>query len=164
MRISPRLRLAAIAVGCFCLLGFGAILQQWQHIEPCPMCIMQRYAFLIVGVIALLGAMHNPARIGQRIYAGLLVLAAGTGLGIGARQSWLQWFPPKFLECGPDLEYLLNSFPLGQALPKIFAGSGDCAQVDWTFLGLSIANWAVLCFAAIIIIALTLLLQRRARV
>ncbi|MCL2657326.1 MAG: disulfide bond formation protein B [Betaproteobacteria bacterium] len=162
MRISPRLRLATIAIGCFCLLGFGAILQQWEHIEPCPMCIMQRYAFLIIGVIALVGAVHNPARIGQRIYAGLLVIAAGIGLGIGARQSWLQWFPPKFLECGPDLEYLLNSFPLGQALPKIFAGSGDCSAVDWTFLGLSIANWAVLCFTAIIIIALTLIFQRRA--
>ena len=163
MPFSPRLRLAAIALVSLGLLGFGAILQQWKHIEPCPMCIMQRYAFLAVGVIALVGALQNPARMGQKIYSVLIVLAAGTGLGIGARQSWLQWFPPKFMECGPDLEYLLNSFPLGQALPKIFAGSGDCSQVDWTFLGLSIANWAVIWFAIFIVAAVTVLLQRKRR-
>ncbi len=162
MPLSPRLRLAAIALAAFGLLAFGAFLQQWKHVEPCPMCIMQRYAFLAVGLIALVGALHNPAKTsGRWLYALLIVIAAATGLAIGARQSWLQWFPPKFMECGPDLEYMLNSFPLGQALPKIFAGSGDCSQVDWAFLGLSIANWAVLCFSAMIAVAASLFFGRK---
>ncbi len=161
MPITPRQRFAAIALASLGLLAFGAVLQQWKHVEPCPMCIMQRYAFLVVGVIALIGVLHNAGRVGQRIYAGLLVIAAGIGLGIGARQSWLQWFPPQFLECGPDLNYLINSFPLGEALPKIFAGSGDCSKVDWAFLGLSIANWAVVWFAILIAIAVTVLLQKK---
>lgn len=158
--LTPRQTLTLIAAICFGLLGFGLILQNWQHIEPCPMCIMQRYAFLVTGVIALLGAAHGAW---PRFYALLATLSAMTGAGIAVRQSWLQWFPPKFVECGPDLEFMLNGFPLGKALPMIFAGSGDCAKVDWTFLGLSIANLAALWFAACIVLALSVFWRLRRR-
>ncbi|WP_341678417.1 disulfide bond formation protein B [Niveibacterium sp. SC-1] len=162
-KFSPRQRLGAVALICIGLLGFGVVLQQWKHVEPCPMCIMQRYAFVAVALFALIGATLRLPLGGQKTLAALSTLAGLIGLGIGVRQSWLQWFPPKFLECGPDLEYLINSFPLGQALPKIFAGSGDCSRVDWTFLGLSIANWAVIWFAICAVITLSVVFARNPR-
>ena len=79
---------------------------------------------------------------------------------MAARQSWIQWFPPAVSECGPGLEYMLDSFPLSSALPMIFRGAGDCSLVDWTFLGLSIANWSFLCFAVILVAALVTLTRR----
>ncbi len=142
------------------LLGFGLYLQHVVGLEPCPMCIMQRYAFLIVALIALVGGLHGPARSGSRVYAALIGLGALTGATIAARQSWMQLYPPEIPECGPGLEYLLESFPLGQALPMIFRGAGDCVAVDWTFLGLSIANWSLLTFTATIVFALWMLLRR----
>lgn len=162
-RLPFRLLALLLFAVCAGMLAFGLYLQHAKGIEPCPMCIMQRYAFVVVGLFALIAALHNPRGRGGQLYAGLIGLAAATGFGIAARQSWLQWFPPKYVECGPDLEFMMNSFPLGQALPMIFQGSGDCAKVDWTFLGLSIANWAGLWFAAIFVMALTVLLQRRER-
>ncbi|GAA5177272.1 disulfide bond formation protein B [Niveibacterium umoris] len=162
-RFSQRQRFSAIALFCFALIGVGLILQVLKHVQPCPMCIMQRYAFVAAGALAVLGALHNPLGRGGQIYAALISLTALTGAGIGARQSWLQWFPPQFVECGPDLEFMMNSFPIAQALPMIFQGSGDCAKVDWTFLGLSIANLAVIGFTVVLGIALSVVLQRRER-
>lgn len=161
VRTSARLRFAAVALFCFSLIGFALILQSVEHAEPCPMCIMQRYAFAIAGLIALVAALHNGTGRSRRVYASLLGITALTGFGIAARQSWLQWFPPKFAECGPDLEFMLNSFPLGQALPKIFQGSGDCSQVDWSILGLSIANLSGLAFIALTAVSFSILVQLR---
>ncbi|WP_417070083.1 disulfide bond formation protein B [Niveibacterium terrae] len=157
-RTSDRLRFAAVALLSFALISGGLILQKIEHIDPCPMCIMQRYAFVIAGILALIAALHNR---GSKIYATLLGLTSLVGLGIAARQSWLQWFPPKLAECGPDLDYMLNSFPLGRALPMIFQGSGDCSIVDWTFLGLSIANYSALAFTAVTVVAVSILLRGR---
>ena len=151
------LALFATAIG---LLGFGLYLQHVQGLEPCPMCIMQRYAFLVVALIALVAGLHGPTRAGSRTYAALIGLSALTGGGIAARQSWMQLYPPEIPECGPGLEFMLESFPLGQALPMIFRGAGDCVAVDWTFLGLSIANWSLLTFCATIAFALWMLLRR----
>ena len=124
------------------------------------MCIMQRYAFLVVALLALLGGVHGPKRRGSRIYAALIGVAALTGASIAARQSWMQLYPPAIPECGPGLEFMLGSFPLAEALPMIFRGAGDCVAVDWTFLGLSIANWSLLTFTATIMFALWMLLRQ----
>jgi disulfide bond formation protein DsbB len=149
----------ALFVVCAALLAFGLYLQHVVGLEPCPMCIMQRYAFIAVGLIALAGAVHGPGAAGSRLYAGLIGLVALDGGGVAARQSWMQLNPPAIPECGPGLEFMLESFPLAEALPMIFRGAGDCAAVDWSFLGLSIANWSLLCFAAVILLAGWLLLR-----
>ncbi len=154
-----RIPFLALFVVCTALLGFGLYLQHVVGLEPCPMCIMQRYAFVVVALIALIAGVQGPKLIGRRIYAVLILLAALTGAGIAVRQSWIQLYPPAFAECGPDLEFMLDSFPLAEALPKIFGGSGDCSAIDWTFLGLSIANWSLLCFSATAIFAGYLLLR-----
>ena len=161
MRISSRWVFLLVFLACAGLMGYGYYLQHWQNLEPCPLCILQRYAFIVVGVVALVAAVHGPGRVGQAVYGLLVALAAGAGGGIAARQTWLQHNPPNVLDCGPDLAYMLNSFPLSQALPKIFKGEGDCAKVSWTFLGLSIAEWALVWFVLFVLAGLYLLIVRR---
>ena len=139
--------LFAFCIGEFC---FGVFyLQMVKGVDPCPMCIMQRYALLGVGLVALIGALHNR---GVWVYGGLITLAALAGGGVAARQSWLQLYPPSIMGCGPGLEFMLENFPLSELLPRLFRGEGDCSTVDWTFLGLSVANWGLITFAAIVIV------------
>jgi disulfide bond formation protein DsbB len=151
--LRPRPIYLAVFLACAALMAFGFYLQHAKGLEPCPLCILQRYAFVVCGLIAVVAAMHGPGRVGAWIYGFLLVLAAGTGAGIAGRQTWLQHNPPLALDCGPDLEYMINSFPLGEILPKIFKGEGDCAKVVWKFLGLSIPEWALVWFIAIVMAA-----------
>jgi disulfide bond formation protein DsbB len=149
--LQPRWLMAAAFLACAGLIGFGLYLQHALGLEPCPLCILQRYAFVAAGLVALAAALHGPGRLGQRIYAGLLAAVALAGLGVAARQVWLQHNPPPVAECGPGLEYMLESFPLTQLLPALFQGSGDCAKVVWTFLGLSIPEWALACFSGLVV-------------
>jgi len=138
---------AAIFVACALLLGIALYLQEEVGLEPCPMCILQRYAFTVVGIVALVGAIHGPRGVPLKVYGALLVLLAIAGGGVAARQSYILHFPPLTSSCGTDLEFLVNTFPISQALPKIFSGSADCAAVHWRLLGLSIAEWALVWFA-----------------
>jgi disulfide bond formation protein DsbB len=151
--LRPRLIYLAVFLACVGLMGFGLYLQHVEKLEPCPLCIFQRYAFVVTGLIALIAAIQGPRKIGTWIYSALLMLSSGTGAVIAGRQSWLQHNPPNILECGPDLAYMLDSLPLGQVLPKVFKGEGDCAKVAWKFLGLSIPEWALVWFVLFIIAA-----------
>ncbi len=153
---APRRVFAFLSVTCLAMLAFGLYLQHSKGLEPCPMCIVQRYALLSVAIIAgLLSASGN-----KRVRFGglfVLLLAAGFGAFVAARQSWLQWYPPEVATCGRDFYGMIENFPLQRAIPMIFRGSGDCSAIDWTFLGGSIANWAFLVFAATVLLALLML-------
>lgn len=155
----PRRVMGGIALVCVALLGFGLYLQHVVGLEPCPMCIVQRYALVLVALLAAATALAGKPGWHR---AGLLSVAAVAVFGafVAARQSWLQWNPPEVLTCGRDFYGMIESFPLKRAVPMIFRGSGDCSAIDWTFLGLSIANWSFLCFSAIALAALALLLRR----
>lgn len=155
----PRRLLAFIALACIALLAFGLYLQHAVGLEPCPMCIVQRYLFILVALAAGIGAALPAAA--TRWVGGLMALLSFTGAGVAARQSWLQWFPPEITTCGRDLFGMIESFPLKRVIPMVFRGSGDCSAVDWTFLGLSIANWSFLNFVLVGVIGLALLLRRR---
>ena len=89
----------------------------------------------------------------------LLILLAGFGAYVAARQSWLQWYPPEVATCGRDFYGMIESFPLQRAIPMIFKGGGDCSVVDWTFLGGTIANWSFLCFSGIVLVSLALMIR-----
>lgn len=154
MRPTSRVVFAAVFLTCAGLLGFGLFMQHVIGLEPCPMCILQRYAFVAIGLVGLAGAIHAPATIGTRAYSGLLLLFALLGGGTALRHSFLQRFPDPSTSCGVELEYLVNTFPLSQALPKIFAGTGECAKVTWRFLGLSTPEWALVWFLIFAAIAL----------
>jgi len=148
MRIPIRAVFAAILVGCAAMLA-GAIFYFQEQLgrDPCPMCILSRYSFIAIGVVALVGLIHGPRGRAPKVYASLIALFAVAGIGISMRHSYLQHFPPATESCGSDLEFLMNTLPLTQALPKIFAGTGSCSQVDWKMLGLSIPEWALVWFA-----------------
>jgi disulfide bond formation protein DsbB len=158
--LSPRALFAGVFAVCAGLIGFGLVLQHAMGLEPCPMCIMQRYAFILAGLIGLAAVLHDPGAAGRRVYAFLILAAALGGGGVAARQSWLQHNPPKIIDCGPDLGFMLEGFSLAEALPMIFRGTGDCSKVAWSFLGLSIAEWALVWFA--LLAAAAVLAWRRA--
>lgn len=162
-RLSPRQVFAVISAACFGLIGFGLVLQHQVGLEPCPMCILQRYAFASIGLVALIAAIHGPVRLGVQVYGVLVGALAIAGGSVSVRQSLLQRFPKPELasNCGADLDFLLGNFPLAQALPKIFSGTGDCAKVEWSLLGLSIAEWAFVWFALLLATGAWLAFVRR---
>jgi len=137
-----------VSVGCVALLAFGLYLQHVVGLEPCPMCIVQRYALVLVALLAAWLATRT-SRMAHVSSALVLAVVCGFGAFVAARQSWLQWYPPQALSCGRDLYGMIENFPLQRVIPMVFKGSGDCSVVDWTFLGGSIANWSFLCFCAI---------------
>jgi disulfide bond formation protein DsbB len=158
----PRRVLALVAVVCVAMLAFGLYLQHVVGLEPCPMCIVQRYALVLVALVTGLTAIARSR--GLIITGSLLtVLIAGFGAFTAARQSFLQWYPPEIASCGRDFYGMIETFPLKRVIPMIFKGSGDCTKIDWTFLGLSIANWSFLCFVAIAIVLLVLVARQLRR-
>ena len=137
---------------CIGLLIFGLYLEHVHGLEACPLCIFQRIAYTVIIFIALIGAIHNPRNLLQIIYKLLMVISAITGAAIAGRQIWLQHLPPELVpECGPGLDYMFNVFPFREALKMIFTGSGECAEVQWRFIGLSIAEWSLIMFIGIFI-------------
>ena len=126
------------------MLVFGFYLQHVVGLNPCPMCIVQRYALIGVVVLGLIGWRLQGK--GLALTALVLALDAGFGGFTAARQSWLQWYPPEIVTCGRDFYGMVENFPLNRAIPMIFKGSGDCTKIDWTFLGGSIANWSFVGF------------------
>lgn len=155
----PRAVLGWLALVCVALLAFGLYLQHAVGLDPCPMCIVQRYALVLVALVATLGALCKQAIV-RTVSTASIFLLAGFGAFVAARQSWLQWYPPQEAACGRDLYGMIETFPLQRVIPMIFKGSGDCSKVDWTFLSLSIANWSFLCFSLIGLIALVLLTRQ----
>ena len=145
--MSPRTGYVLGLLICLALLGFALYLQHFEQQDPCPLCILQRIAFLGLAAVFLIAAIHAPGRAGSVIYSGMLFVISGVGAAIAARHVWLQHLPAQQVpECGPGLEYMLQKLPLTEVLGKVFRGSGECAEVGWTFLGLSIAGWSLLWF------------------
>ena len=152
---SFRTAFAICALVVAALLGYAYYAQFQLELEPCPLCIFQRVAMLALFVVALAAALHNPRGGGRRVYGVLASLAALAGVAIAGRHVWLQHLPPDQVPaCGPGLDYLLDTFPLSQTLRKVFTGSGECAKIDWTFLGLSMPTWTLAWYVVLGVAAL----------
>ncbi len=158
---APRRTLALIFVACAAMMAFGMYLQHVVGLEPCPMCIVQRYCLIVVGVFALLGSLKPSTAGWWKSFGGLALLFSAFGAFTAARQSWLQWNPPEFATCGRDFYGMIENYPISRSLPMIFRGSGDCTAIDWTFLGLSIANWSFIAFAGFSIVLLLALFKAK---
>jgi disulfide bond formation protein DsbB len=158
----PRRVLALICAACIAMLAFGLYLQHGVGLEPCPMCIVQRYALVLVAVVAGITAFASRKAL-LVTGTGVMVVLSGLGAFVAARQSFLQWYPPEIASCGRDLYGMIETFPLKRAIPMIFKGSGDCTKIDWTFLGLSIANWSFVCFVVIALLGLVLVFRQLRR-
>ena len=151
MRINRRLGFITGATLVAGLLAAALYLQHAVGLAPCPLCILQRLAFFAVGAFCLLGALF-PGRLIGRLAAGGICLSALSGALLAARHVWLQNLPADQIpECGPGLDFILNTFPLSKALDLILSGSGECAEIQWQFLGLTLPGWSLvwlLVFAA----------------
>jgi disulfide bond formation protein DsbB len=143
-----RAQYAAGFLVCVALLAYAYYVQFELGVEPCPMCIFQRIAFIVMGIFFLIGAIHGPQARGRRVYALLLLLTVCIGIGIAARHLWVQHLPPDPMAgCVPGWSYMVENFPLSKTLKMAFTGSADCSQVNWVFLGLSMPFWSLLCYA-----------------
>ena len=164
MTLTSRSGFLLALVASLGLMGIALYLQHVEGIDPCPLCIFQRMFVIAIGVVALLGALHNPHLAGRRFYATLIGLLAMGGSAVAGRQVWLQHLPADQVpECGPSLDYMLEAFPLSETLQLVFRGSGECAAVDWTLLGFSIAEWMLVVFAGFLIYAILLSSSRWSR-
>lgn len=142
-------------VACILLLGAALYFQYVEHLEPCPLCILQRVFVMALAVVFLLAAIHNPHSWGRRVYGLLLVFFAASGAAVAGRHVWLQNLPPDQVpECGPGLDFMLETFPVSKVLQMVLSGSGECAEVVWSFLGLSIPGWTLVIFGVFFVAAL----------
>lgn len=131
---------------CTAMMGFALFAEHVLLLEPCPLCVFQRMAVISSGLIFLVATIQNPSGFGRKIYAGLLLLATGAGILVAGRHVWLQIMPADQVQaCGPGFGYIIDSFPFSEALKMIFSGSGECADVVWSFLGLSMPAWVLIC-------------------
>lgn len=159
--LTLRVGFALPALACAALLGFGYYLQYVEGLNPCPLCLVQRGFFYAVAGTCVIASIHAPRGWGRTAYGLIAALFAAGGFATAARQVWLQHLPPdKVPQCGPDLYFMFENFPLSRVLKTLITGTGECAVVDWTFLGLSIAEWSLGCFAALFVYALWLALRR----
>ncbi len=150
MQMSARMGNLLGACACAALMAYALYAQHVLGLEPCPLCIFQRVGVIALGVVFAAAALHYPGRTGRRVYAGLLSIAAATAAGVSGRHLWLQTLPPERVPaCGPGLDYMLQSFPFGEMLGTVLSGSGECAQVDWRFLGLAMPGWVLIAVVAL---------------
>ena len=141
---------------CLGLLASAIYFQFVGGLEPCPLCISQRIMVLAVTLVLLAAVVHNPGRLGVKIYAVVGALTALGGASISGRHVWLQHLPPEDVPaCGPGLEYIFTHLPLTATLKAMLSGTGECAKVDWTLLGLSMPAWVLICFLGLAVFILS---------
>ena len=137
-------------LACTGLMGFALYAEYVLYLDPCPLCVFQRLAVITLGILFLLAAIHNPAGNGRYVYAFLVGLAAMGGVGVASWHVHLQSLPPSEVPtCGPGLDYILENNALGDALAIVFEGSGECAEIVWQFLGLSMPAWVIVCVSVL---------------
>lgn len=143
-------------------MGFALYLQHYQHLDPCPLCIFQRVGLMVMGVFALLAALHNPKKsFARHAYSLLATIGVLWSTAVAGRHVWLQHLPPEDVPaCGPGLDYWMQTFPLQSVIQKVLHGSGECAKVDWTLLGWSLPHWALLFFVVLLLVNLYQLLRK----
>ena len=143
-----RRRLANVAgfLVCAALVAYALHAQYDLGLDPCPLCIFQRIGVILMGVAFLAAALHLPRGRGRYLYGALLVLFALFTVGIAARQLYIQSLPPGTLpSCGAPLAVMLHFMPLTEVIRKVLAGSGECGEVNWRFLGLAMPAWVLIC-------------------
>lgn len=146
-------------LACTGLIAFGLYLQLVDHLEPCPLCMMQRIVFAVLGLEFLVLALFAPRRLGALVYGIVLLVTSLTGLGLASRHVWLQWYPPDIDTCTAPLLFQLERFPWLSVLNKALQATGDCARIDWTFLSLSIAQWSWVWFAIFTAVAIAIIVR-----
>ncbi len=147
---SSRLSYATGFAVCAAAYAVAWYLQYFQGVAPCPLCMIQRVLVIAIGSVCLVAAIHAPGLVGRRIYGAIVALIALLGVGVGTRHLWLQGLPPdQAPACGPGLSYIFEHLRLDRALEMVIMGSGECSEVLWSFLGLSLPAWTLLAFVGL---------------
>lgn len=151
MQLSYRVINGVLFLGCLVGMIFALFLEHVQGLEPCPLCVFQRVGLIGLGFFALIAFLHHPkSNVLKRIYASLASISILWSVGVAARHVWLQHLPPeKVPSCGPGLDYLIDALPMKTVLEQVLSGSGECAEIDWTLLGLSLPTWSLIFFAGL---------------
>lgn len=149
---SPRSLFFLAFLACVAMMGGALYLEHVVGLEPCPLCIVQRMCVIAFGVVCLLAALHGPARTGRRVYSVLTFIAAGAGAGAACRQIYLQNTPPDpMASCMPtNFDYMLEALPFQKFVQWVLKGTADCAEVTWTLFGMSLPEWCLLAFVAML--------------
>ena len=159
--LSPRLINFGLAIIAVISIAFAMFMEHKLGLHPCPLCMTQRVFIVLVGLIGLVAALHNPPGWGRRVYGALCTLAAIAGGAVAARHVWLQYLPEEEVPaCGPSLQYMLETLPFSDTLSIVMMGDGNCAEVVWTFMGLSIPEQTLILFTAVTITCLWQTLRR----
>lgn len=138
------LNLAGLVI-CAGMMSFALYAQHQLELEPCPLCILQRFAVIGLGIVFLLAALHNSSGFGRFLYSFLLLAVTTAGATVAGRHVWLQNIPADEVPaCGPGLDYMWQNFPFAEMLNMVFKGSGECAEISWQFLGLSMPAWVLI--------------------
>ena len=152
---SSRMLLLLLSVASLVMILIALGMEPWLMLEPCPLCIFQRVGVIGGGSIALIAAIHNPRPLGLKVYGTLISLALLGSIVFAVRQLWLQSLPADQVPaCGPSLDYLMDVLPLTEVLSTVFSGDGSCAEVSWSFLGLSIPAWVIIACLPMIVITI----------
>ena len=147
-KFSARQIFGAFALLCMGMLGFAFYAEHGLGLIPCPLCMFQRVAVMAFAALCILAAIQGPTGWGVRVWAFLGLLTAGLGAAIAGRHVWLQSLPKDQLpSCAPPMDYMWDNLPFGSMLQTVLMTSGDCAKVDWQFLGLSMPVWTFIAFA-----------------
>jgi disulfide bond formation protein DsbB len=152
-RASFRVQFLLGFLACAGLLAY-AVYTQFRPVhplEPCPLCIFQRIAFFALGMVFLVGAVHGPAKaLWRRFYGVLALIAAGAGIAVATRHVWITHLPPDQVPtCGAPFEFMRQTMSTTKLIQKVMTGSGECAKIDWTFLGLSMPAWSLIWLIAL---------------
>lgn len=159
----PRPWFFVVALSCASLLGYALYVQHVEFLDPCPLCVLQRVAFMWIGLFALVAAVHNPGRTGRWFYACSVVLGAIAGAAVAGRHVWLQSLPPDQVpdDCGMGLNYMFETMPFAEVMAQVFYGSGECAKIDWTFAGLSMPSWTLIWYIGFALVTLGVVARAR---
>ena len=137
------------------LLGYAAYSMKVLGLEPCTLCITQQFFYCLIGLSSFVAFFHDPVTTTSRVYSFFISLFSLAGIWISGRQIWLQGLPEdKVPLCGPPLEYIIDVFPFADILNALFMGDGNCAEIPWKFLGLSMAGWSLIWFVVIFILSI----------
>ena len=146
MRITRRNLLLTGFIFCVLLIAYALYTQYVLGLEPCPLCILQRVAVIALGLSFLFMALRPPQTKQSKFFASLLVMiVSSVGVGIATRHVWLQHLPPDQVPgCGPGLDFMMSNFPLSEVFQMVFSGSGECAEISWSFAFLSMPAWVII--------------------
>ncbi len=148
--ISRRWLYLAGALTVAALFGAALYLQYVLREEPCPLCMVQRAIFIVIGALFFVAALHNAKQFGAKVYSSLIALFALGGVAVASRHIWIQHLPKDQVPaCGPGLDYMLKHFPMADVWQELMHGSGECAAKGWTFLSLGIPEWSLLCYVVL---------------